>query len=126
MIITGAPDSGLPCPIDWETASVGPGVLDLAALTAGEWREQERREMTAAYLAGSGTRVTLDDLFDRRSTRRSTSLSSGSDGSAAGARPTPSRATGSRMRSIAPKRSVCRQAWNNRPVLHGPRFDQRG
>ena len=43
VIMTGAPDSWVPCPIDWETASVGPGVLDLAALTAGEWREQDRR-----------------------------------------------------------------------------------
>ncbi len=64
VIMTGAPDSLVPCPIDWETASVGPGVLDLAALTAGGWREQDRHDMTAAYLAGSGTRVPLDDLSE--------------------------------------------------------------
>jgi aminoglycoside phosphotransferase (APT) family kinase protein len=64
VIVTGIPDSFLPCPIDWETASVGPGVLDLAALTAGDWHEQDRRDITAAYLAGSGTRVTLDDLSE--------------------------------------------------------------
>jgi aminoglycoside phosphotransferase (APT) family kinase protein len=64
VIMTGAPDSWLPCPIDWETASIGPGVLDLAALTAGEWREQDRRDLTTAYLAGSGKRVTLDELSE--------------------------------------------------------------
>ena len=64
VIMMGAADSFSPCPIDWETASVGPGVLDLAALTAGEWREQDRRDMTAAYLAGSGARLTLDQLSE--------------------------------------------------------------
>jgi aminoglycoside/choline kinase family phosphotransferase len=64
VIMTGGPGSFVPCPIDWETASVGPAVLDLAALTAGEWNEQQRRDLTAAYLAGSGTRVTLDELFE--------------------------------------------------------------
>jgi hypothetical protein len=64
VIMSGEEDSFLPCPIDWETASVGPGVLDLAALTAGEWREQDRRDMTAAYLAGSGMRMTIDDLYE--------------------------------------------------------------
>jgi hypothetical protein len=64
VIITGDGDGLLPCPIDWETASVGPGVLDLAALTAGEWREEDRRDMTAAYLAGSGMQITIDDLFE--------------------------------------------------------------
>jgi aminoglycoside phosphotransferase (APT) family kinase protein len=53
-----------PCPIDWEMASIGPGVLDLAALMAGEWRERDRRDMTAAYIAGSGAQTTLDDLFE--------------------------------------------------------------
>jgi hypothetical protein len=64
VIITGAEGEFLPCPIDWETASVGPGVLDLAALTAGEWRDQDRLDMTAAYLAGSGMRIPIDDLFE--------------------------------------------------------------
>lgn len=64
VIMTGQPDGVLPCPIDWETASVGPAVLDLAALMAGEWGEQDRRDMVAAYIAGSGARTTLDDLSE--------------------------------------------------------------
>ena len=64
VIITVVPDGFLPCPIDWEAASVGPGVLDLAALTAGEWREQDRRDCVAAYLAGSAGHATLADLSE--------------------------------------------------------------
>ena len=62
VIMTGAADRFVPCPIDWETASVGPGVLDLGALAAGDWSEQERREVIAAYLVGSGARVALEEL----------------------------------------------------------------
>ena len=64
VIMTGVPDGVRPCPIDWEMASIGPGVLDLAALTAGEWREQDRRDMTAAYIAGAGAPTTLDALSE--------------------------------------------------------------
>ena len=36
-------------PVDWETTAVGPGLIDLAALTSGAWTECERAEMAAAY-----------------------------------------------------------------------------
>ncbi len=36
-------------PVDWEMAAVGPGLIDLAALSSGAWPERERREMAAAY-----------------------------------------------------------------------------
>jgi aminoglycoside/choline kinase family phosphotransferase len=35
--------------VDWETCGVGPGVLDLAALTAGSWAEHDRRRVELAY-----------------------------------------------------------------------------
>lgn len=38
-------------PIDWETAGVGPGLLDLAALTAGDWPPEWRARVVAAYRA---------------------------------------------------------------------------
>jgi hypothetical protein len=38
------------CPVDWETTALGPGLLDLAALIAGEWTEEEKRDMALAYL----------------------------------------------------------------------------
>jgi Ser/Thr protein kinase RdoA (MazF antagonist) len=41
------------CPVDWEMASTGPGLIDLAALVGG-WKEDERRRLGAAYLEGRG------------------------------------------------------------------------
>jgi aminoglycoside phosphotransferase (APT) family kinase protein len=37
------------CPIDWEVAAIGPGLIDLAALTSGDWTESNRTAITAAY-----------------------------------------------------------------------------
>lgn len=37
------------CPVDWETAALGPGLVDLAALTAGPWSERDRSAIVAAY-----------------------------------------------------------------------------
>lgn len=40
------------CPVDWEMAAVGPGLIDLAALTAGKWAGPAKAAMAAAYRAG--------------------------------------------------------------------------
>jgi hypothetical protein len=37
------------CSIDWETAGMGPGLLDLAALVAGNWTEPQKEELASAY-----------------------------------------------------------------------------
>jgi thiamine kinase-like enzyme len=37
------------CPIDWELAAVGPGAIDLAALVAGSWTDQEWASLVMAY-----------------------------------------------------------------------------
>jgi hypothetical protein len=54
-------------PVDWETAAVGPGLIDLAALTSGAWTERERKEMAAAYhgtlLAEGGPGLPFDELL---------------------------------------------------------------
>ena len=42
------------CPVDWEMAAVGPGLLDLAALTSGKWTAGERRELADAYRGACG------------------------------------------------------------------------
>jgi hypothetical protein len=39
------------CPIDWEIAAVGPGLVDVAALAAGKWTEKEQKELALAYHA---------------------------------------------------------------------------
>jgi thiamine kinase-like enzyme len=40
------------CPVDWEMAAVGPGLMDMAALTAGKWSEEERTALLQAYRNG--------------------------------------------------------------------------
>lgn len=37
------------CPVDWEMAATGPGLMDLGALTTGWWTEDERRGLAMAY-----------------------------------------------------------------------------
>jgi Ser/Thr protein kinase RdoA (MazF antagonist) len=39
------------CPVDWEMAGIGPGLVDLAALVGG-WGETERSRLVAAYVRG--------------------------------------------------------------------------
>jgi hypothetical protein len=40
--------NGRICPVDWELAGIGPGVIDLAALTMG-WPDDEQRELVSEY-----------------------------------------------------------------------------
>ena len=37
------------CPIDWEMAAIGPGLMDLAALTAGSWSADVRQSLADTY-----------------------------------------------------------------------------
>ncbi len=37
------------CPVDWEMAGRGPGLIDLAALTAGKWSDAQRTKLALAY-----------------------------------------------------------------------------
>lgn len=37
------------CVVDWETAALGPEVIDVAALTSGSWSESERERLALAY-----------------------------------------------------------------------------
>jgi thiamine kinase-like enzyme len=39
------------CPVDWEMAGLGPGLLDLAALIAGKWSEAKKVSLALAYYA---------------------------------------------------------------------------
>lgn len=42
-------DGARVCPVDWEMAALGPGLVDLAALAAGGWSEKERIDLAHAY-----------------------------------------------------------------------------
>ncbi len=37
------------CPVDWEVAAIGPGLIDLAALVSGKWDTDETQLMISAY-----------------------------------------------------------------------------
>ena len=41
--------------VDWEMTGLGPGLIDLAALTAGNWSDADRAAITGAYLTASST-----------------------------------------------------------------------
>jgi thiamine kinase-like enzyme len=37
------------CPVDWEMTAMGPGLIDLAALTCGMWTDEQKRALALAY-----------------------------------------------------------------------------
>jgi hypothetical protein len=56
------------CAVDWEMAAIGPGLIDLAALTAGQWSDEDRMAIALAYhneqaQADSST-VSFDELLE--------------------------------------------------------------
>ena len=51
LIVEGQPPRWRVRPVDWESVGVGPLMLDLAALTAGDWGPDERSELCEAYLS---------------------------------------------------------------------------
>ena len=60
-VIVGQTATGLRvCPVDWEMAAVGPGLIDLAALTAGRWSATEKAALATAYGAPAEFLPALD------------------------------------------------------------------
>lgn len=55
------------CPVDWEMAGLGPGLIDLAALTAGKWSEEQKMSLALTYFEAqrskSGRFMNKDDLL---------------------------------------------------------------
>ena len=54
------------CPVDWEMAALGPGLIDLAALTAGKWAGPAKAAMAAAYraeLVAAGSEPGAEESF---------------------------------------------------------------
>lgn len=49
VLIAGDEASLRVAPVDWEMAARGPGLVDLVALTSGDWDEAERSSIVAAY-----------------------------------------------------------------------------
>ena len=55
VLVDRAADGLRVCPVDWELAGIGPGLVDLAALTTG-WDEHERWQIALAYYVEAGGR----------------------------------------------------------------------
>ena len=51
VLVQGSESDVRVCPIDWEMAAVGPGLIDLAALIAGKWTEEEKTIIARGYYA---------------------------------------------------------------------------
>lgn len=49
--------------VDWEMTAVGPALVDLAALAAGGWTEEERRRLALAYRSELGQEATAEEDF---------------------------------------------------------------
>jgi len=54
VLVGGAPGAVRVAPVDWELAALGPGVIDLAALTSGEWSGRQRELIVEAYASAPG------------------------------------------------------------------------
>jgi thiamine kinase-like enzyme len=49
VIVDASANPARVCPVDWELAAIGPGLLDLAALVAGRWNDSQRAAIASAY-----------------------------------------------------------------------------
>jgi aminoglycoside phosphotransferase (APT) family kinase protein len=65
VLIESADASPRVRPVDWEMAGTGPGLIDLAAITAGKWTADQRAELATAYReAGDVSADGFDEAFD--------------------------------------------------------------
>jgi Ser/Thr protein kinase RdoA (MazF antagonist) len=49
VLVVDSHDATRVAPVDWESAGIGPGPVDLAALVAGDWSDEDRRAVVDAY-----------------------------------------------------------------------------
>jgi aminoglycoside phosphotransferase (APT) family kinase protein len=59
ILIRGRGPHARVCPVDWELAAVGPGLIDLAALMTG-WDERSQRALARAYRTMAGAAAPRD------------------------------------------------------------------
>ena len=62
LVRSTAREGNLVYPVDWEMAAIGPGLMDLADLTAGNWTDVQREEIVAAYREVTPAGWTAEDL----------------------------------------------------------------
>jgi hypothetical protein len=49
------------CPVDWEMAAIAPGLMDVVALAAGNWTEEQKTRIARAYFTESILNRTLSE-----------------------------------------------------------------
>ena len=49
VLIEGEGEAARVRPVDWETAAVAPGLMDLADLSSGKWTAEQREDLAGAY-----------------------------------------------------------------------------
>jgi Ser/Thr protein kinase RdoA (MazF antagonist) len=54
VLVAGDGTAPRVCPVDWELAATAPGLVDLAALVSGEWSDEDREAIVAAYRSATG------------------------------------------------------------------------
>jgi len=54
VLVVGEESAPRVAPVDWELAASGPGLVDLAALVSGDWRDEDREAIVDAYRAIPG------------------------------------------------------------------------
>jgi Ser/Thr protein kinase RdoA (MazF antagonist) len=64
VLIAGDATAPRVCPVDWELAAAGPGLVDLAALISGDWGEEDREAIVSAYRSVPGTVAFSQDQLD--------------------------------------------------------------
>jgi hypothetical protein len=52
------------CPVDWEMAARGPGLIDLASLTSGKWTDAERAKIVEAYADAIGGSIRIGGFLE--------------------------------------------------------------
>ncbi len=54
VLVAGEESAPRVAPVDWELAAAGPGLVDLAALISGDWRDEDREAIADAYRSTPG------------------------------------------------------------------------
>ena len=68
ILVQNATDGSRICPVDWEMAAAGPGLMDLAALVSGKWSPEEQAALVSAYghvqFPGKRSRVVQNQFLE--------------------------------------------------------------
>ena len=64
ILLQDGEDTARICPLDWEMAATGPGILDIAALASGNWNRDQRFEIARAWHDALPPKLRPPDLIE--------------------------------------------------------------